>query len=142
MESKQCVKCLQEKSLDSFYEHKGERTSSGYRINICSTCHAERSIKWAKENKDKVKAHRRKRNLKAKYGISVEEYDKMFEEQNGSCFICFSLPTRRRLSVDHNHTTGQVRRLLCDKCNLAIGLLEEDQERLEKVRRYLENFTS
>jgi hypothetical protein len=140
--TKRCNACGKELPIDLFYKHKGKRTSEGYRNPICKTCHAEKSKLWAKKNPDKVAEHRRKRNLKQKYGVTVEQYEQMLTEQKGVCYICSSPPDRRRLSVDHNHQTGQVRRLLCDKCNLAIGLLEEDKERLKKVREYLESFTS
>lgn len=137
-----CTCCGVEKPLEDFYQHKGKRTSEGYRNPVCKTCHTKKSIEWAKANKDKVAAHRRKRNLKQKYSISVETYEEMLKEQNGVCFICSSPPVRRRLNVDHCHTTGKVRRLLCDKCNMALGLLEDDKERLVKVRKYLEDFTT
>ena len=141
-DKKVCNRCGEEKYLGDFYLHKGKRTPEGYRNPSCKACLNKSSMSWAKNNPDKVAVHRRKRNLKTKYGISVEEYDQMFKQQNGVCFICSSPPTHRRLNVDHNHTTGQVRKLLCDKCNMALGLLEEDTNRLEKVRRYLEDFTS
>jgi hypothetical protein len=138
---KTCNTCGCEKEDTEFYLHRGGRTKEGYRAPTCKPCHAEKSKTWAKNNPDKVKAHRRKRNLKTKYNITVEEYDKMFEEQQGKCFICSSVADRRRLNVDHCHDTGKVRKLLCDKCNMALGLLEDDIDRIQKVREYLENFT-
>jgi hypothetical protein len=140
MTSKVCNKCGEDKPATDYYLHRGSRTSEGYRIPTCKECHGLHSRKWAKENPDRVKAHRRKRNLKTKYAISVEDYDAMLASQGGVCFICKSPPTRRRLSVDHHHGTGTVRKLLCDKCNMAIGLLEENTDRLDKVRKYLEDF--
>ena len=139
---KQCNVCGVEKPEEEFYLHRGGRSKEGYRIPTCKSCHAEKSMQWAKNNPDKVIKHRRKRNLKTKYDITVEEYDKMLDEQQGKCYICGCEQKRRRLSVDHCHTTGAIRRLLCDKCNMAIGLLEDDTNRLQKAKEYLENFTS
>jgi len=139
---KKCSKCGEEKPLDAFYAHKGTRTSEGYLNPSCKACHNKQSIQWAKSNPEKVAEHRRKRNLKKKYGLSVEQYEKMTIEQNNSCYICGCVSLRRRLNVDHCHKTGAVRKLLCDKCNMAIGLLEDDTTRLEKARKYLENFTT
>lgn len=139
---KKCTKCGEEKPLDAFYAHGGKRTSEGYLNPSCKSCVNKQSMEWAKKNPEKVAQHRRKRNLKTKYGLSVEQYEEMAAEQNNTCFICGCTHSRRRLNVDHCHKTGTVRKLLCDKCNMAIGLLEDDTTRLEKARKYLENFTT
>jgi hypothetical protein len=108
---------------------------------------------WKKENKDKVNSSRRasrKRNpektrnnrLKHKYGITLEEYNKMFDEQNGCCFICKvsqeQLPYN--LCVDHRHRDGLVRKLLCKECNSVAGLMKENTERLRMLASYLEGY--
>lgn len=54
------------------------------------------------------------------FGITLEEYDRMFEEQNGLCAICRKPPKNYRLAVDHDHDTGAVRGLLCPPCNRAL----------------------
>lgn len=85
-----------------------------------------------------------KSSLKTKYGLSKADYDELFESQYGRCAIC-RFPedstykgTRRRLSVDHNHTTGKVRGLLCFKCNLALGHLREDPIAVQTMLGYIE----
>jgi hypothetical protein len=67
-----------------------------------------------------------KRNIKARYQISFEEYLYLFDKQNGCCAICGinQKDTVRRLSVDHNHETGVVRSLLCGTCNTHLGIFE------------------
>jgi len=59
-----------------------------------------------------------------KYGITLEMYNTMLNAQSGVCKVCSARPKRKRLSVDHNHQTGKVRGLLCDRCNQAIAVLE------------------
>ena len=135
-----CTSCGKEKPLEEFYLQKGKRTREGYRNPVCKECHNKKSVEWARKNPDKVAQHRRKRNLKDKYNLSVEEYDKQAALQDYKCYICSCVPTRRRLNVDHCHKTGAIRKLLCDKCNMAIGLLEDDVDRLQKAKEYLENF--
>jgi hypothetical protein len=93
-----------------------------------------------------------KRNykLRKKYGISSAEYDEIFEKQNGVCAICGMPETKKQrrgvnlpetpdsLHVDHDHVTGQVRGLLCYRCNTGIGKLWDDPNLLRKAADYLE----
>ena len=78
--------------------------------------------------------------LKRNYGISLEEYEKMVDEQNNVCYICLESDSVK-LAVDHNHKTGKVRKLLCRKCNTAIGLLKEDITIVENVLKYIKHFS-
>lgn len=67
------------------------------------------------------------------YGIAVHGYNRLFEEQQGCCAICnrHQITFKRRLSVDHNHTTGKVRGLLCVACNTDLGVYENRKMELE-----------
>lgn len=76
--------------------------------------------------------------LKRRYGLKEEQYYYMMEAQNGHCLACGEEPPR--LLIDHDHKTGSVRGLLCFKCNLLIGFLEQPGNRLAKVLHYLEAF--
>ena len=100
--------------------------------------------------KDKLKAREPKRKaamLNSRrlrtFGISSMDYAKMFEEQNGVCFIC-SKPQRKKvhkhLFVDHCHTTNKVRALLCNNCNTGIGMFEENIQTMKDAISYLELF--
>lgn len=79
-----------------------------------------------------------RKNLKKRYGITEAEYDAMLAKQNGVCAMCGG-PNKlaRRLGVDHNHTTGQVRGILCISCNAGLGFFEKMQSQLAK---YLEEY--
>jgi len=76
-------------------------------------------------------------NLKRYYGISYEDYDKLLLSQNNACAICKNPEYRRRLSVDHCHATGKIRGLLCTKCNVGIGSLNDNIEYLKNAIDYL-----
>lgn len=85
------------------------------------------------------------RNLQRSFGIGLDEYLQKFQNQNGVCAIC-NLPETavnghskivRRLAVDHCHTTGKIRDLLCSRCNTTLGKLNEDLELLEKIKQYI-----
>lgn len=77
--------------------------------------------------------------LAKNYGITIAEYDELFERQNGNCAICGLPEIMRRLSVDHNHETGEVRGLLCATCNLLIGNAKENADILLKAIDYLQS---
>jgi hypothetical protein len=86
-------------------------------------------------NKEKV----RNQKLKYMYGISLEDYNKMFIEQNGCCKICQDHQSKFKnsLCVDHCHTTGKVRGLLCDQCNRGLGSFKDDIEIVKNIIKYL-----
>ncbi len=97
----------------------------------------------SKERYVKNKDAHRNAALKSLYGITLKEYNKMFDDQGGRCAICESPETgtnqygTKRLAVDHNHNDGKVRQLLCEKCNRALGLLNDDLEVILKAYEYL-----
>lgn len=74
--------------------------------------------------------------LQSKYGLTIAQYEQMLTNQDGACAICGKLPGKVRLAVDHNHTTGKVRKLLCNTCNIWVGVLENADFRL-KAEAYL-----
>lgn len=78
------------------------------------------------------------KELKRKYGITLDKYNELLEDQQGVCKICCS-NTSRRLAVDHCHQTGVIRSLLCSKCNTALGLTNENKEILQSMINYLES---
>lgn len=74
------------------------------------------------------------------FGLTSEQYDRMYAEQEGRCGICRNEPKgTHRLHIDHDHDTNIVRALLCSKCNTAIGLMDENTELLAAASRYLEH---
>lgn len=105
----------------------------------------EYNKQWRKDNPEKAKQYRqdnkehlRKAHIKYKYNLSYENWLKMWESQNGECAICgesFNAPSES--CVDHNHKTDKVRGLLCNKCNVAIGLLNDNPILTAKVTEYL-----
>ena len=74
-----------------------------------------------------------------KYGITVDDYNRMFKEQDGRCAICNNHQNIRKLAVDHNHKTGKVRGLLCINCNRGLGHYFDSTYRLNKAIDYLNN---
>lgn len=99
---------------------------------------------WRKKNIDKARESERKSQLKTKYGLTVDEFDGMMARQNYKCLICQenisgkpSRQARRRAAVDHDHSTGAVRGILCSPCNAGIGHLGDSVSRVEAAAAYL-----
>lgn len=84
-------------------------------------------------------------DLKYNFGITLAEYSKMIADQDNKCAICGQPETHKRngrikaLAVDHCHTTGKIRGLLCSDCNTGIGKMKDDPQVLRKAAEYLEN---
>jgi hypothetical protein len=103
----------------------------------------ERKRMYYIDNKERIQKYHKQRHrfqhLKRLYGITVEDYGRMFIEQNGRCAICgkHQLELSCILGVDHDHVTGKIRGLLCVNCNRNLGILE-NIEFVEKVKKYLE----
>lgn len=78
--------------------------------------------------------------LNYNYGITIEDYNVMFQEQNGCCAICriHQSQFKNKLSVDHDHKTGRVRGLLCVNCNRDLGVLENTKFKTA-AEEYLKN---
>ncbi len=106
----------------------------------------ENKRRYGQENKERLKDLR----LQKEFGISLEQYNKILLDQNNVCAICGNPETKRdkkyntlkSLAVDHNHSSGIVRGLLCSGCNLAIGSIKENIESAKNLVVYLEKWNS
>lgn len=104
----------------------------------------EKELQKAKDRYQLDKERRASWRLKKEFGITLAEYDAMFELQNGRCAVCGEPPkikdkygNLRRFSVDHHHETGKVRQLLCGPCNMSIGLVKENIATLSNMIDYI-----
>ncbi len=137
---RQCVSCK-----NPFYD-SGTRKRRRY---YCRACEHNYFKSYTRKNPEKMRDSYRKIHLRNLYGITPEKYNEMSKIQNGVCAIC-SEPetlqkiareyTTRSLAVDHDKVTGQIRGLLCNKCNRGIGLLKSSPHILELAADYLRKF--
>lgn len=105
------------------------------RIRIYQRDNKEKIKSYYVNNKDKILENSKRGRYKNEYGITVKDYDTMLQTQNNRCAICYK--SSNTLCVDHNHVTGKVRGLLCKKCNIGIGCLNDDAEILANAIKYL-----
>lgn len=82
-------------------------------------------------------AHHRERDLKRKYGITLAHYLRLMDEQSHKCAVCGEPSNGRRFDVDHCHSSGRVRGLLCRRCNLILGHAQDEPEVLMLAAGYL-----
>ncbi len=87
-------------------------------------------------NRERILKNKRNKNHE-KYGLTKEQYDEMKKEQKGKCAICGKT---KKLVIDHDHRNGKVRKLLCNQCNVGIGLLQDSPDILEIAKKYISDF--
>jgi Recombination endonuclease VII len=156
---KQCKVCAQELPDEKFgntYHTLSDGTRKAYKDSTCMVCrrnkhlenpekravHRKGTSNWYKNNPDKVKNQRLK-----KYGITFKDYNALREDQGYCCAICkrheeqveqgTALKHSHALHIDHCHTTGKIRGLLCTNCNTMLGKAKDDVSVLEAAIEYL-----
>ena len=135
---KQCNKCRSSKELAEFAVDRAKKDGRRNRCKQCVSEHAKAARLTS--NTD------RRGYLRSTYGLELEDYDRMYEEQGGTCGICKQAETAvsgksgkvLNLAVDHCHTTGENRGLLCHNCNRGIGYLQDSTDNLRAAINYLE----
>ena len=161
---KTCRLCGREQPLENFYPAKGMRDG---RRNECKACFKERAAaryranpepvkervrRWQRENPEKQAARMReyrasgrrsevdrRSHLKRRFGITPEQYESMLEAQGGRCAICRRRPRADiALHVDHEHESGEIRGLLCFRCNNALGDFGDSERLLHRAAAYLD----
>ena len=108
------------------------RASSAYRKNNAAKVNAA-NLKYYHGHPEYARAMR----LKHRYGITINDFDRMLKKQNGVCAICGKPPKNRRLDIDHCHKTGKVRGLLCHRCNRGLPWFSDNPATLRAAAEYL-----
>jgi len=124
-----CSVCSYTKPITDFSRSKSE--SDGYRYQ-CKPCSSYLSREYYKRNKRRGY----ERSIKRRYGLEPAAYASLLAASDGGCASCGE---KGALHVDHDHKSGRVRALLCPPCNKALGLLQEDPNRIAKLAKYAEN---
>lgn len=133
---KTCTSCGVEKSLSDFPKRKDAKDGLAYR---CKLCNIAKTKKWQAENPERHRAswdnpQALMQARARKYGLTRQELVMHIESHAGVCPICGEKPDKD-LVVDHDHETGKVRGLLCNRCNLRLGWVE--LVGLNKIEQYL-----
>ncbi len=109
---------------------------TGRRHSACKECDKARVKARHQANPERT----RNNDLKRNYGITLQEHQEMYKNQNGVCAICKGEGDGKwkKLCVDHDHKTGKVRQLLCRNCNMVLGQVGDNANLLEEMIKYLQ----
>lgn len=142
---KTCVKCGEKKELELF--SKGKQYKDGRR-GTCKQCHSNYMVNYYRVNPDKIE---QKRKLNSGHGVNVnwkrhhitkEQFDKLLSIYDGKCHSC---KDRKAVSIDHDHSCCSsrwscgncIRGILCNQCNTALGLLNDDVKKIKNLIKYI-----
>ena len=139
-DTKPCKICKQTKEIIHF--SRCSDSTDGIRHD-CIQCSSARTKKWGEGiNRKKRLAVYRRQRLKKKYGLTEASFQAMMRAQKNRCAICFiemaEVKGARSAAVDHNHTTGVIRSILCVGCNTGIGFFYEDPKVMRAAADYIE----
>lgn len=145
MKMKKCSRCRKSKTQTQFNKNKDKPNRLR---SECKLCQSADSNIWYQKNKNKESYLKRRQRERLKQRYGNVDYENLFNKQNGTCAICGKPEIFKsingktvRLSVDHNHKTGQIRGLLCKKCNIGIGYFEDNIKYLKKALIYLNQYS-
>ena len=135
-EGKECTECKKFLPHDKFPKRNNRNNGRQSKCVKCVTkSNKIRKLKYPDTGRDS--------HYKRYYNITLDEYNEILKSQNKSCAICginesdISTGRKTKLCVDHCHSTGRIRGILCDKCNRGIGLLQDDPKIISNALSYL-----
>jgi hypothetical protein len=125
---KLCSHCKIEKDLSEYYRNPSSKDGLRY---VCKPC-------ARKQYKEYYPTRGRDSQLKRTYGITLSQRNELIEQQEGKCKICkVELAGGKHTHIDHDHNTGRIRGILCNHCNVGIGMFKNDKELVHKIIEYL-----
>ena len=134
---KRCYKCKLQKSIEEF--HKSKSNPRGYR-GECKKCSRIITAEYFRKHPEAAKKGDLKYRLTHKFGLTLNEYNNIGDLYNWRCFIC-KIPQSEcstNLAVDHDHSDGRIRGLLCRRCNHGLGFFKDDVSLLNEAVKYLQ----
>jgi hypothetical protein len=142
-----CNRCQESKPLtkEHFHHKHGTLGSLAHTCRPCATIKARewrqanpvQDKEWRRQWRQRNRTRRRDAETCRTYGVPKGTYIRMLAEQEGKCAICGKVPPGRPLGMDHCHTTGRVRDLLCNHCNSGLGMFGDNSELMLKAIAYL-----
>lgn len=150
-----CCKCGESRPTADYRKIAPVTGKAKNRKHRCKACERQYNADYRKAHPEKAREYERKAYenykdrwprywLQRAYGLTEDDYAKLLDAQDGKCAICGGDKPKnkslKRMAVDHDHTTGMVRGLLCGPCNSGLGSFGDDIDRLEAAIRYLRRY--
>lgn len=149
---RECSVCKQKKPVSEFNKYTDSKQPiNGWRYySRCRECNKElcsnygktnrskrnkRLREWRRNNPDVAKLNDQKKRFKSKYGLTLEQVEFLKSYKDNRCWICNEITN---LFVDHNHSSGRIRGMLCASCNTFLGRIEKHPKLLENMKGYLD----
>ena len=138
MDAKTCPLCDTEKAVTEFYVDRSGRRKDGYHP-WCRPCTLAYNREYIKRNPEGNRLRAQRSRVRAKYGITWNQRDRLLALQEDRCAICSDeLTNSKTRHIDHCHKSGTVRGILCASCNLGLGNFKDDPDRLMAAAAYLQ----
>lgn len=133
-QSKICKLCNEDKTINNFYQFHDKWSDKDYYSSRCKPCHQKHRVESSTTPRN-----RKNEKLKLRYGITYEIWESIRESENFSCMICGITEEEigKRLDVDHCHSSGKVRGILCNPCNVTLGHAKDNIDILTSAIEYL-----
>jgi hypothetical protein len=132
-----CCRCSNHKPCCDFHKDVDGPNGLGY---MCKKCQSEKASQRRKNRDPEAQRQLDRYNHIRRYGLTPEKYHEFYENQNGECPICLNY--FEKLVIDHNHTTGKFRGLICSSCNLMLGHSRDIVNTLLNAADYLRRTTN
>lgn len=155
---RKCKDCGIEKDESEFYQHRRPNGEQYIATHECKKCCCKRtkayhdknlekqrltSKLWWEKNKKRCNIKRKEQRLQYYYGISIEGKENLLKDQEYKCKSCgYDLKNEKpyHIHLDHDHKTGKIRGILCRSCNIALGLMEDNPEKIMSLYNYILSF--
>ena len=144
---KVCSKCHKKRRRTSFHRQSVGPYGTEYHRAVCKACDTKTKAAWREANPERAELVRKRsyeklrkvQHLRHRFGLTIEQFDALQATSDGRCQICKRSEPRknRRLSLDHDHKTGKLRGFTCSRCNMLLGLAQDDPALLESAAAYL-----
>ena len=141
---KQCIKCNETKDLSNFSFRNFKLKDGSIKSRpypYCKPCRVKlNGESFRKMGKKRCKTTQKDYKLRSKYDITLSDFHKQMEFQNNVCAICKGqFESERKTHVDHCHSTGKIRGILCSACNHALGMFKDNVETMQTALDYIKN---
>ena len=136
--NKRCSRCKKYKPTTEYHKDKGGWGGLCYQCKECAITNSRKHHRRRMKTDPAYREAKKNSHRKARWGMTAEEYEAKLIAQGNKCGICETTEPKGGWHLDHDHTTGKIRKFLCNVCNRGLGYFQDDEEILMKAVNYLQ----